>query len=141
MTKTKYMHYVIAEYLSTSMTCVFAMENYRQETSVDANCELRNQFNTCMEAYEEIYNGRETWPLSTEDLVDHRTVAHFRFLAEQQANIFLEAFERLIPLSKTEKFDMYGVWKRLRQNQQITPAILNLIKELREWEEEHILFP
>ena len=132
------MHHVIAEYLSVSMTCVFAVENYKQETWVDANHKLREQFNICMDMYERIYDGQRDWPLSTEDLVDYRTVAHLRYLAEQQAVIFIEEFKKLIPLAKAEHFDIYGVWTRLRQNQPINSAILNFVKELREWEEKHI---
>lgn len=139
MTKTTYMHYVIAEYLSIAMVCVLAMENYRQETSSDANRTLRDQFNVCMKAYETIYKGRESWPLSTEDLVDYRTVAHLRSLAEDQVSIFLEEFEKLIPQTTAEQFDFKEHLECLRTTEEHAPAILRLVKELREWEEIHIM--
>ena len=114
-----YLHHVIEEYLSIFMTCVFAIENYKQETSVEANRKLREHFNTCMNAYEKIYKGRENWPLSTEDLVDYRTIAHFHYLAEQQVGFFLEALKELIPSSGTEQFDIYNVWNRFRRDQEM----------------------
>lgn len=132
------MHHVIAEYLSVSMTCVFAVENYKQETWTGANQKLREQFNVCMDMYEKIYDGQGNWPLSTEDLVDYRTVAHLRYLAEQEAGIFIGDFKELISLAGAERFDINGIWARLRRDQPINSAILNLVKELREWEETHI---
>lgn len=132
------MHHVIAEYLSVSMTCVFAVENYKQETWTDANRKLRDQFNVCMGMYEKIYDGRGDWPLSIEDLVDHRTVAHLHYLAEQQADIFIKEFKDLISSAGADRFDIHGAWTRLLQDQPINSAILSLVKELREWEEENI---
>lgn len=138
MTKTKYMHYAITEYLSVSMTCVFAMENYMQATSVDANCELRKQFNECMSAYENIYAGRKNWTPSTEDLVDYKMISHFQFLAENAADIFLNKFESLIQSIGCDDFDIRKTWKSLRQTQPINDAILNIVKDLRKWEEDNI---
>lgn len=138
MTKTKYMHYAITEYLSVSMTCVFAMENYMQETSVDANRELRKQFNECMSAYESIYAGRENWTSSTEDLVDYKTVSNFQSLAEEAADFFLKAFENLTQSIGSGEFNIRETWNHLRQSQPIGDAILNMVKELRKWEEDNI---
>lgn len=138
MTKTKYMHYAITEYLSVSMTCVFAMENYMQETSVDANRELRKQFNECMSAYESIYAGRENWTSSTEDLVDYKTVSNFQSLAEEAADFFLKAFENLTQSIGSGEFNIRETWNHLRQSQPISDAILNMVKELRKWEEDNI---
>ena len=138
MTKTKYMHYAITEYLSVSMTCVFAMENYMQETSVDANRELRKQFNECMSAYESIYAGRENWTSSTEDLVDYKTVSNFQSLAEEAADFFLKAFGNLTQSIGSGEFNIRETWNHLRQSQPISDAILNMVKELRKWEEDNI---
>ena len=138
MTKMVYMHYVIAEYLSVTMACVLAMENYKQETAVNANSTLRQQFKACMKAYERIYRGRESWSLSTEDLVDYRTVAYLRSLAEEEVKLFLEKFQELIPQTGAEQFDFNKQLKDLKKRE-LAPAILSLVKELRKWEEEHIM--
>lgn len=138
MTRTEYAHYVIHEYLSVTMTCVFAIENYTQRTAEDANPSLRDRFISWMEEYEKIYQGRENWPISTEDLVDRMTMAHLRSLAEREAESFVDDFEKYIPSADRKRFDLKGVWNGFkdRSDWQISSAILRLVKELRKWEED-----
>lgn len=142
MTRTQYAHHVIKEFLSVSVTCIFAMENYQQATSLDGNNVLRKQFNECMAEYESIYANCQSWSPSTEDLIDYETVMHLRREAEDAAGRFVSEFEKLLRMKGISTYDVKGEWTKLRstrkEGESLSSQILQLVKNLRTWEEANI---
>lgn len=140
MKKTEYAHHVIAQYISVSAACTFAIENYRQQTLANANQILRSQFVTCMEKYGEIYEGIEDWSPSVEQLVDFGTVSSLQAMAENNVVTFLNEFKKMTPPEVQDEFDFEEAWKNALEesDNQILVGIYHMIKNLRTYEEKKI---
>lgn len=139
MKRYQYIHFVIAKYISVAATCIFAVENYTQQTFVDANKELRSQFEYLLNFYDKIYSEREEWSAAVEDLVDYKMVSCLENKATDAVNHFKEKMRSWIPAAGGTSFDINTEWMAIQKSGvSQSQAVISLVKEIRSWEENNL---